>query len=200
MSSSSTLARVSDSTKRLDALVNDMMAREAQRLEAEQAEQARADAAQAKADALKRVEIAERYDEAFRSFGERVPMPTADERPGAFRKRLFENLRRRLPEDHEWASVRADDIPASARAQIEAMVIKAAKVEAERPSVENLPRDGALLRRDLVDPMSGQRSIEWHGRESFIKQMGNPLKQRVVRFLDRKTNAVIMGAPMPRIG
>jgi hypothetical protein len=176
-------------TDRLDSTlsrVNSALSEQARRMvaaqQAEDAEQARADAAQAKADAIKRVEIAERYDEAFRAFGERVPMPAADERPGSYRKRLFETLRHRLPSDHEWASTRADDIPVSARNQIERMMISAAMAEAAKPSLENLPASG-LVRRDLTNETTGAKEIHWHGRRSFIADM-NREAGRVLRIID----------------
>jgi len=46
----------------------------------------------------------------------------------------------KLPGDHEWANVRADDIPPSARSQIEQFVISAAKAEGERPKHEQFAR------------------------------------------------------------
>lgn len=100
------------------------------------------------------------------STNNRCPQPAADERPGAFRRRLFETLQRKLPEDHEWAGVYADDVPASARSQIEALVIKAALREGLRPSAENLPASGELVRRERTDQM-GAKSIEWLGRQSL---------------------------------
>jgi hypothetical protein len=135
--------RINSTLSRVDQVLAEQTRREIERLTAEDAAEARAAAEQAKADALRRMEVAEKYDAAFAAFGERCPQPAADERPGQFRKRLFENLRRRLPDGHEWASTRADDIPPSARATIEAMVISAAKAEGLKPSPENLPRDGS---------------------------------------------------------
>jgi hypothetical protein len=191
--------RINSSTRRIDAMLARYAQQDALREAREATEQARADAAQAKADALRRVEIADRYDPAFRAFGTLVPEPAADERPGVYRRRLFETLRHRLPSDHEWSDVRADDIPASARNQIESLVIKAAMAEGLKPSSENLPRDGTLVRRDLTDGMTGAKSINWMGRESFIKQMGRE-GQRVVRFIDPRTQNVIMGLPFSRRG
>ena len=71
--------------------------------------------------------------------------------------------------------------------------------EGLKPSSENLPRDGTLVRRDLTDGMTGAKSINWMGRESFIKQMGRE-GQRVVRFIDPRTQNVIMGLPFSRQG
>jgi hypothetical protein len=48
------------------------------------------------------------------------------------------------------------------------MVIDAAKKEGERPSYANLPRDGSMISRQWVDEGTGERSINWYGRRSFI--------------------------------
>ena len=190
--------QVDNSTRRLDGVLDAMAAREAERQRAEDAAREREAAAQAKADALERVEIASKYDGAFRAFGALVPPPVADEWPGAYRRRLFESLRRRLPSTNEWSSVRADEIPASARTQIEELMIQAAMAEAKRPSAENLPPNGELVRRDVVDEATGVKSIEWHGIKSFIKQMGRPA-QRVVRICDPRRGIVLHGLPFDRV-
>jgi hypothetical protein len=59
---------------------------------------AREDARRARMrDAMhERTEIASRCDSAFRSFGTTVPEPADDERPSAYRNRLFNRLARRL--------------------------------------------------------------------------------------------------------
>ena len=189
--------RLNNTLSRVDQVLAEETRRRIEALQREDAEQARADAMQTKADALKRVEIAEKYDVAFRSFGERCPRPAADERPGAYRKRMFEALRNKLPSTNEWSGVRADDIPASARSQIEGFVIRAAMAEGLRPSQENLPSDGSLLRRERTDDM-GTRNIEWLGRESFLKQMGRPL-QIVARIADPRRGIVHWGEQFERM-
>jgi hypothetical protein len=45
------------------------------------------------------------------AFGTEVPAPVDDEAVPRYRARLFNRLVRRLPEGHEWQSVRADEIP-----------------------------------------------------------------------------------------
>jgi hypothetical protein len=189
--------RIHGSTARVDAVLGSLAAREAERQRAEDAERMMADAAQARADAERRREYQARYDEAFSAFGTRAPAPVEGERPGVYRKRLYEHLRRRLPSSNEWASTRADDIPPSAASQIEAMVIKAAMAEGLRPSAENLPRDGSLLRRERTDE-HGARSVEWMGRESFIKQMGRE-GGRVLRICDPRTGIVHWGGAFERV-
>ena len=118
---------------------------------------------------------------------------------GQYRKRLYEGLRRKLPSDHSLADVYADDLSDPiARNNFEKMLIEAAMAEAAKPSAENLPRDGSLIRRDLVDETTGSRTINWHGSRSFIADMGRP-SQLVLRFIDPRKGIVIMGEPFDRV-
>ena len=58
---------------------------------------------QARADSERRRVIQTRYDDAFAAFGTRAPQPVEGERPGAYRRRMFEALRNKLPDSNEWA-------------------------------------------------------------------------------------------------
>jgi hypothetical protein len=138
-----------------------------------------------------------KYDEAYRDFGVQTPAPIDGETPGRYRQRLYEGLRRKLPSDHSLADVYADDIPGSAARIFEQQLLEAAKLEAAKPSVENLPASGELVRRDLTDPTTGLRTFNWHGRESFIEQMSRG-GQKVLRIINPKTGAILMGEPMPK--
>jgi hypothetical protein len=180
---------INESSRKLDATLTRYAIKDAERERQEAADQARADAAQARADA---------YDDAYRSFDTLTPPPVDGERPGQYRKRLYEGLRRKLPDDHELASVRADDIPGGQAARnFEQMMIEAATAEGERPSISNLPRDGSLVARERVDDM-GQRSTEFFGRHSFIAEMNRP-SLRVVRLMNPKDGTTLMGAPLDRM-
>jgi hypothetical protein len=77
------------------------------------------------------------------------------------------------------------------------MVISAALAEGLKPSHENLPASGELVRRERVDEMTGAKSIGWMGRESFIKQMSRG-GQHVLRICDPRRGLVLMGAPFDR--
>jgi hypothetical protein len=187
------MARLDSALTRFDDVLAERLRREKAAMEREDAERMMANAAQARADAFKRTEIAERYDPAFAAFGTQTPQPVADESPGQYRRRLFEHLQRRLPDSNEWSDVRADDIPASARANIEALVIDAAKAEGARPSIDNLPPSGEMISRTRIDDM-GSKMTEWFGRRSFIADMGRPGRQ-VERIVDRKTGNCIWGRP-----
>jgi hypothetical protein len=190
--------RITRSTGRIDNLLADIERREREAQERADAKRMMAEREQARADSERCREFQVKYDDAFRGFGVATPPPVEGERPGAYRKRLYEHLRRRLPSGHDLATTRADDIPSSAATNFETMMISAAMREALKPSAENLPRDGSLVRRERVDDM-GSRSIEFLGRESFIKSMGRP-GGRVLRFLDPKTQHVIWGQPFSRPG
>jgi hypothetical protein len=174
--------RITRSTARIDNLLADIEQREAEARERADAKRMMADAAPARADAERTREIQVKYDTAFRAFGIATPMPIEGERPGRYRQRLYEGLRRRLPSDHELFATRADDIPSSAARNFESMLLTAAMAEALKPSPENLPRDGSLLRRERVDDM-GTRTVEWLGRRSFIADMGRN-GGRVLRIMN----------------
>jgi hypothetical protein len=122
-----------------------------------------------------------------------VPEPADDERPSSYRNRLFNRLARKLAPDHELASIRADDLGPQPVVldRFEAMIIEAAKAEGARPSVENLPSDGSMVMRTRTDDMNG-KSIEWYGKESFIKSMGRP-GRRVAKIVNPNTGAVLYG-------
>jgi hypothetical protein len=138
--------------KRLSEMVNRRAEAEELHLREERAERMRAERAQAREDAERRRQFQVRYADAYQSFGVDPPAPVDDETPLAFRKRLFDGLTHKLPSGHEWSGVRADDIPASAAPNIEAMVINAAIAEGAAPSPENLSRDGSMVTRIRVDP------------------------------------------------
>ena len=187
--------RIEGSSRRIDGMLDSLTRREAERWRAEDAERMMVEREQARADSEKKRVIQTRYDDAFAAFGTRAPQPVEGERPGQYRRRMFELLRNKLPTSNEWFDVRADDIPPSARSQIEAMVISAAMREGMRPSPENLPRDGSLVRRERTDQDTGARSVEWLGRKSFIADMGRQ-SQYVHRILNPRTGAVLHGDPL----
>jgi hypothetical protein len=180
--------RIDGSTRRIDAMLDGIARREAERQRAEDAEREEARRVRMRDNAERRREFGARYADAFAAFGVEMPPPVDNESAGEYRKRLFNRLVRKLPRSHSLADVRADDIPGGAAARnFEQLLLEAVKLEAERPSPENLPRDGSLIRRDETDPMTGAHSIKWLGKESFIKSMGRP-SGRVLRIIDRKNN------------
>jgi hypothetical protein len=189
--------RISRSTARVDAVLAQIEQREAEAQERADAKRMMVEREQSRADSEKCRQAQIFYDDAFRAFGVATPPPVEGERPGRYRMRLFEYLRKRLPSRHELSEVRADDIPGGVAARnFESMMISAAMAEALKPSPENLPRDGSLIRRERTDE-HGARSVEWLGRRSFIADMGRN-GGRVLRIMNPKNGQVLMGEPLPK--
>jgi hypothetical protein len=183
---------LSETLKRLDAIVT-------RRVRDEEAALRRADAdleiarrQRQKAHAEQRREIQATYAPAFQSFGTEVPQAIDDEHPMAFRKRLYNRLARRLPPGHELSQLRADDFGSQPIVfdNFEAMLLDAAKAEGERPSAANLPASGELISRVRVDEATGEKSINYYGVESFIKSLGRP-GRRVAAIMDRRSGQQI---------
>jgi hypothetical protein len=136
------------------------------------------------------------YADAFQSFGTEVPPPIDDEAPARYRARLYNRLARRLPSGHELAEIRADDLGGQEIVfdNFEKLLLDAAKAEGARPSIDNLPSDGSLVMRVRTDDLNG-KSINFYGKESFIKSMGRP-GRKVRAIVDRRSNSVIWGKPL----
>ena len=97
--------------------------------------------------------------------------PVDDERPGAYRERLFEFPAEQIAVDPRprYDPVGMKLAPAPARRRFKQMLLEAAKAEGSGPQfLENLPRDGSMITRVRADPDSGQRRTEFFGRRSFI--------------------------------
>ena len=185
--------RFDQTLSRADDLLRERLRREEQELARQDASLEEARRQRQRANAEERRQIAERYDDSFRSFGTEVPAAVDDEAPSRYRARLFNRLVRSLPEGHEWSRTRADDLPSGpALDNIEQLIIEAAKAEGARPSVENLPPDGSLVSRHRQDDM-GQRVTEWFGLESFLKSMGRE-GRRVAAIYDRNSGQAIWQA------
>jgi hypothetical protein len=190
-------ARLDSTLDRADSVLRARLKLEVAQLEQAEAEQRRADAAQARADAERKVEIQTRYSDSFAAFNVETPQARDDEPPGAYRRRLFSRLQRKLPDSHELAGIRSDDLGGKAFANFEAMLISAAQQEGERPSWENLPADGSMVERTRVNPVNGVKTTEFFGRRSFIADMGLP-SRRVLRLMNPKTGDVLLGPPFSR--
>jgi hypothetical protein len=75
---------------------------------------------------------------------------------------------------------------------------QAAQAEAQSPSWDNLPPPGEHLERVRINPQTGEKSIEYFVRESFIKQMNRP-GQRIMRVMNPNTGQVLFGPPFERM-
>ena len=188
-------AKLDSAFDRLDAIINRRVREEEAALKREDA--ARADAARMRASrhAEQRMEIASRYADAYRAFGVEVPMPVDNERPVDFRDRLWNRLRTKLASSHPMADVRADDLSTQVMDNLEPQLLEAAIAEGQRPSMSNLPPSGELVARNRVDSATGERSVEWFGRESYVKQMGRP-GRRVLHIKNPQTGSVLWGQPI----
>ena len=79
--------------RRLASMIEARCSREEQEARADAAERMQAERERAREDAERRREIQVRYADAFSAHGSQVPAPVDDERPGAYRKRLFNSCR-----------------------------------------------------------------------------------------------------------
>lgn len=189
--------RIDASMARLDSILDQRLQHEERELAADNADREAARRQRQRDNAEQRRQIQVTYSDAFASFGTDVPAPADDELPARYRVRLFNRLARRLPESHEWASTRADDLPLGpAMDNVEAMIIASAKAEGLRPSYANLPSDGGLISRTRVSDI-GEKSVDYFGRESFIKQLSTPA-QNVVRIMNPRSGEVLAGPAFPR--
>jgi hypothetical protein len=78
---------------------------------------------------------------------------------------------------------------------IERLVIEAAQQEGEKPSFENLPDTGMVM-RTRTDANTSTKFNEFYGKRSFIADMGRP-GRKVERIVDRRTGNAIWGRPLP---
>jgi hypothetical protein len=148
------LSELQRAERRLTEMINARAEREELQRREDRAERMRAEREQAREDAERRREIQARYADSFSAFGSLVPPPIDDERPGAYRKRLFDSLQRKLPPTHDLAMVRSDELSSGpARRNFEAMLLAVA--EGDKQSFANLPKDGSMVTRVRVDPDSG---------------------------------------------
>jgi hypothetical protein len=194
---------------------NATLDRVTRRLESYEADQRRADEAdqrsQAMVDAEKRVELQARFDPIFQSYGERAPMPAADDSPVSYHRQLLRQVQQRLsPADDrklpsansvtvgEIARLPVSDLTRTAREAFGPMFEEAAAVQAKKPHVSTLPPEGQFVTRHVVDNMTGQHAIEYHGRRSFIADMNRP-GRRVERLMNPNTGQVLIGPPFPRV-
>jgi hypothetical protein len=178
--------RLDETLSRADEVLRERLKREIAAQEAEDA--ARADEARekARADAEKRRQIAAKFDDAFRSFSVETPQARDDESPGAYRRRLFSRLQRKLPDSHDLVDIRADDLPSGQTyLNFEQMMIDATKAEGEHPSFDNLPPDGSLIPRVRTDEDTGAKATHYFGRRSFIADLSRP-GRRVLRIAIRR--------------
>jgi hypothetical protein len=192
-------AQVDSAISRFDSLVAETERRKREQWKAEDAEREREEIDKARRYTERKREHQALYADSYRAFNIEPPMPIDDELPSRYRRRLYDGLRRKLAPNHDLAMVRADELAGSptAFANFEAMMLDAAGREALHPSDANLPPAGQFVSRERVDRDSGEKRIEWFGKESFIKQLSQE-PRRVLRFVG-KDGAILFGPPMERV-
>ena len=134
--------------------------------------------------------IVSKFDDAFAAFSTETPQARDDEAPGDYRRRLFERLRRRLPDSHDLANIRADELPSGqAYLNFERMIIDAAKAEGERPSFDNLPPSGELISAfERTKTAARKRPIGTVGKASSKNCRDQPTRSCGFAIRERRTS------------
>jgi hypothetical protein len=123
-----------------------------------------------------------RYDEVFHNgFGERAPARIADEAPGDYRRRMFDALRRKLPDKSDLHGIDPQELTSGQIGPFEEQLFAEAAKEGAVPSWDNLPPDNTLVAKHKRDDSTGLRTTTYYGRSSFIKDFSRPT-QRVLSF------------------
>jgi hypothetical protein len=116
-----------------------------------------------------------RADAVFNGFGQRAPRPLEGEALFDYRKRLATKLKSYSP---VWKSVKFSQLPEEAFGIAENQVYSDAIAAASNPTDLEA---GELRQVTKTDPTTGVRTINFYGKESFVKQMGRP-GRRVASF------------------
>jgi hypothetical protein len=130
----------------------------------------------ARKDADRCREHQERYDRAFAAHGKRAPEPAADARPPDYRRQLFGVAQSMLPAGNELVELDPEEIDGSTIIPLERQLLEALAAESETPSGDNVPEtvDDPRAMRTRQDSFTGERKVEFHARESFIRGMSRP--------------------------
>jgi hypothetical protein len=142
-----------------------------------------------------------RYDEAFEPFGKRAPQPEADAFPPDYRRKLFAIGQSMLPSDHELTQIGDPrDLDGGAIVRFEKQLFDALRKEAETPTGDNRADsvNDPKARREIVDPDTGRRTIQYFAKNSFIKDFVRPAL-RVLRLMDPVKGIVLHGPPFDRV-
>jgi hypothetical protein len=116
-----------------------------------------------------------RADTVFNGFGQRAPRPLEGEALIDYRKRLATRLKSYSP---VWKSVKFSQLPEEAFGIAETQVYSDAIAAASNPTDLEA---GELRQVTKTDPTTGVRTINFYGKESFVKQLGRP-GRRVASF------------------
>jgi len=121
----------------------------------------------------------EYYDETLRKVGVRAPQPVLNQTVNEYRRETLRNLKRTfLPQTHPLYEVQFRQLKADALGILEPQLLSAVITEANNPI--HVP-PGELKKVERLDQYGQVKTIDWIGRESFVKQMTRP-GRRVVSF------------------
>jgi hypothetical protein len=114
------------------------------------------------------------YDDLFALHGRRAQEPDANADPYSYRRDLFRTAQRYLPSDHALAGFDPADIDGHTMPVMEKQLFDALREQADRPTGDARPdsADHPRAKRIVTDPLSGARTVSYHARTSFIKDMG----------------------------
>jgi hypothetical protein len=122
-------------------------------------------------------ECQRRADDALQPWGERAPAPVAGESVDAYRSRLLDIAQQRLPEGHEYRSVRLDQLGRNAFRNYETLIYPEARAAGERLDSAAVGEEREITR---IEP-NGNKSITFLRRDSFVNDFVRR-GRRVVSF------------------
>lgn len=136
---------------------------------------AKAVAPRSASDEAALADIQARADAVYMAHGERAKPPLFGESSLGYRRRLARDLQKW---SKDWKDVDLGVIAdVKAFEAIEGKVYADALIAAKDPA--NLPEEG-LVSRTEVNPYTGQRTITYHGRDTFIMGM-KPMAKRIIK-------------------
>jgi hypothetical protein len=126
------------------------------------------------------IKYREYYNKELDDIGFEAPTPKADQTGGNYRRTALQYFADRfLPQVHKFAKMNYLEMPYDVLKIFEPQVLKACVTEYQNPN--NVPL-GELRAVPKRDPLTNTvQSIDFIGRESFVKTMGRP-GRRVVSF------------------
>jgi hypothetical protein len=177
-------------------------------------EKAIADASDKRSEAMRAAEqnlaLQAHYDaEVFDSYGERAPAPVAGADPMDYKFNLMKAVRQKLSRADDrsidggpttvgtLAGLKFGGMSDEVLNALEPQLLQAAALQAAKPHPSSLPPEG-FVARHVVDDETGRRKTEWHGRRSFIADMGRP-GRRILRLQDPVNHRVLYGPGYPQM-
>lgn len=122
-----------------------------------------------------------RADDALQPWGLRAPPPVLGEPLGDYRRTLLDQVRRQLPEGHEFRRVNPHQLEADALDAIEPQLLNAVRACATRPDTVPVGQMRAVIERD----QAGRPITKWIGQDSFIRDFTRPGRFARIRTPDR---------------